>query len=183
MNMSQEKNTETLKRQNSTPQHSAQGLFAGYKGGEEMSLGGYAALVGIYNAAFAAMLLAAKNSGRQVPQRIGYADLLLLGVGTFKLTRIISLDRVTSPLRAPFTEYVEPAGTSEVKEKVRGTGMQRAVGDLLTCPYCMGPCVAAALVAGFIFKPRATRLAVGVLTAATMSDFLHHAYGAVKKID
>ena len=96
MNMTQEKSTETLKRQNSTPQHSAQGLFAGYKGGEEMSLGGYAALVGIYNAAFAAMLLAAKNSGRQLPKRINYADLLLFGVGTFKLSRIISHDRVTS---------------------------------------------------------------------------------------
>ncbi len=45
-----------------------------------MPLGGYAALLGIYNAAFAAMLLAAKNSGRQLPERIGYADLLLLGL-------------------------------------------------------------------------------------------------------
>jgi len=31
-------------------------LVAGYKGGEEMPLAGYATLVGIYNAAFVAML-------------------------------------------------------------------------------------------------------------------------------
>lgn len=116
-----------------------------------------------------------------MPERIGYADLLLLGVGTFKLSRIISLDRVTSPLRAPFTEYEKPAGTSEVKEKVRGAGMQRATGDLLTCPYCLGPWVAAALIGGLVFKPRATRLVGGVLAAATISDFLHHAYGKVKE--
>jgi len=161
--MSQHKSTETLKPQDSTQQDLAQGIFAGYKGGEEMPLGGYAALLGIYNAAFAAMLLAAKNSGRQLPERIGYADLLLLGLGTFKLSRIISLDRVTSPLCAPFTEYVEPAGTSEVKEKVRGEGMQRAIGDLLICPYCLAPWVAAGLVFGFVFKPRAARLIGGIL--------------------
>jgi len=162
-------------------QDSIQKIFAGYKGGKEMPLAGYAALLGIYNTAFASMLLAAKQSGRQLPERLGYADLLLLGIGTFKLSRIISLDRVTSPLRAPFTEYEEPSGTSEVKEKVRGQGMQRAVGDLLTCPFCMGPWVAAALVCGLVFKPRATRLIGGVLVAATISDFLHHAYGEVKE--
>jgi hypothetical protein len=32
---------------------SNQGLFAGYKGGEEMPLAGYAKLLGIYNAALA----------------------------------------------------------------------------------------------------------------------------------
>ena len=174
--MAEEKSVESMIKQDSI-----EGIFAGYKGGKEMPLGGYAALVGIYNAAFAAMLLAAKTAGRQSPERIGYADLLLLGVGTFKLSRIISVDRVTSPLRAPFTEYEKPAGTSEVKEKVRGEGMQRAVGDLLTCPYCLGPWVAAALIGGLVFKPRATRLIGGVLAAATISDLLHHTYGKVKE--
>ncbi len=158
-----------------------QKLFAGYKGGEEMPLAGYAALLGIYNAAFSVLLLAAKQSGRQLPERISYADLVLLGLATHKLSRIISKDRVTSPLRAPFTEYVEPAGASEVKEKVRGTGMQRAVGDLLTCPWCMGPWVATALAFGFVFRPRATRLIGGIFAAVTISDFLQHASDAAKK--
>ncbi len=176
--MSEEKSMDTLKPQNST-----QGIFAGYKGGEKMPLGGYATLVGVYNAAFAAMLLAAKESNQKLPERIGYADLLLLGLGTFKLNRIISHDRVTSPLRAPFTEYQGPTGTSAVKERVRGTGMQRAIGDLLTCPYCLGPWVAAALIGGLVFKPRATRLIGGVLAAAAISDVLQHVYGAVKETE
>ena len=159
----------------------AQKLFAGYKGGEEMPLAGYATLLGIYNAAFAGLLLAAKQSGRSLPERIGYADLVLLGLATHKLSRVISKDRVTSPLRAPFTEYVEPAGASEVKEKVRGTGMQRAVGDLLTCPWCMGPWVATALAFGFVFRPRATRLIGGIFAVVTISDFLQHATEVAKK--
>ncbi len=144
-----------------------------------MPLASYATLLGVYNAAFAALLLAAKNSGRPLPDRIGYGDLVLLGIATHKLSRIIAKDRVTSPLRAPFTEYKGAAGESEVKEKVRGEGMQRAIGDLVTCPWCLGVWVAAGLVLGFAFQPRVTRVVGTVFAAATISDFLNHAYEAV----
>ena len=49
-------------------------LVAGYKGGEKMPLAGYATLVGVYNAAFAAMLLAVKNSGHDLPKQVSVAD-------------------------------------------------------------------------------------------------------------
>jgi len=175
--MAQEQNEQRPLQQ----QKSGQDVFAGYRGGVEMPLAGYATLLGIYNAAFAGLLLAAKQSGRRLPERIGYVDLVLLGLATHKLSRVISKDRVTSPLRALFTEYVEPAGASEVKEKVRGRGMQRAIGDLLTCPWCMGPWVATALAFGFVFRPRATRLIGGIFAAVTISDFLQHATEAAKK--
>src|SRR5205807_8406785 len=128
-----------------------------YKGGEKMPLAGYATLVGVYNAAFAAVLLAAKHSGRDLPKRVSVADLLLMGVATHKLTRLITKDWVTAPLRAPFTEYQESAGGGEVIEKSRGQGLQRAIGDLATCPWCAAPWVAATLGFGFVFAPRVTR--------------------------
>ena len=167
--------------QTSPQESSVAEVFAGYQGGKEMPLASYATLLGIYNAAFAALLLAANNSEHQLPERVGYADLVLLGVATYELSRIIAKDRVTSPLRAPFTEYVEPAGASEVKEKVRGEGMQRAVGDLVTCPYCLSPWVAAGLVFGFVFRPRATRLVMATFAAAAISGFIHHATDAIKE--
>ncbi len=156
-------------------------IFAGYKGEEQMPLASYAKIMGTYNLAFAGLLLAAKQSKHGLPERIAYADLVLLGVATYKLSRLISSDRVTSPLRAPFVEYVEPSGASEVKEKARGKGLQRALGDLLTCPYCLGPWVATALAFGLVFKPRTTRLIGGILAAATVSEFLNHATAAIKK--
>jgi len=159
---------------------SAQSLFAGY-GGEELPLAQYAELVGIYGAGLAAFLLAAKNSNRQLPENIGAGDILLLGVATHKLSRLISKDRVTAPFRAPFVEYEGSAGTSELKEKPRGSGMQRALGDLLTCPWCMGAWVAAGLTYGFVFRPRATRLIGSILAVTTISDWLNSAYEAAKK--
>lgn len=156
-------------------------LFAGYKGGEEMPLAGYATLLGIYNAAFAALLLTAKKSGRHLPERVAYADLVLLGLATHKISRIIAKDRVTSPLRAPFTEYEEPADENEVKEKVRGQGLQRAIGDLVTCPWCLGAWVATGLTFALVFRPRETRIVGTVFAAVVISDFVSYAQEAAKK--
>ncbi len=74
-------------KETQTPQskEANQGLFAGYKGGEEMPTAGYATLLGFYNAVLAAALLAAKQSGRDLPKWTSYSDLLLLGVATHSL--------------------------------------------------------------------------------------------------
>ncbi len=170
-----------MKKANTELEAEQQEFLAGYKGGEEMPLAGYAGLLLVYNAALIAGLQAAEKNGYELPEKINYGDLILLGAATHKLSRIITKDRVTSPLRAPFTEYVEPAGESEVKEKVRGRGLQRAIGDLLICPWCMNPWVAGALALGFVFKPRATRLLAGIFTTVTIADFLHEASEAAKK--
>lgn len=155
-------------------------IFAGYKGGEEMPLAGYAALLLAYNAALFTGLRAAEKSGGGFAEKVNLTDLALLAVATHKLSRIIAKDRVASPLRAPFMEYVEPAGENEIKEKVRGRGLRRAVGDLLHCPWCLNPWVAGALAFGMVFKPRATRILAGIFTAATAADFLHEARESVK---
>src|SRR5256885_8677811 len=156
-------------------------LVAGYKGGETMPLAGYATLVGVYNAAFAVMLLAVKNSGRSFPKKVSVADLVLMGVATHKLTRLITKDWVTAPLRAPFTEYKESAGGGEVIEKSRGQGLQRAIGDLVTCPWWSAPWVGAAVGFGFVFVAAVTRFVSGIFAAVTVSDFLQHAYDAAKE--
>jgi len=84
-------------------------------------------------------------------------------------------------LRAPFTRYKESAGAGEVNEEARGKGMQRALGDLLTCPWCIGPWVAALLALGLVTAPRPTRIVATVSSAVALSDFLHHAYELLKR--
>lgn len=157
----------------------AENVIAGYKGGDEMPLLGYLTLLGVFNSALLGVLAASEADKKS--EKIAAADVLLLGAATFKLARIIAKDRVTSPIRAPFTEYVEPDGTSEVNEKSRGTGLQRAIGDLITCPWCVAPWVAGALTTGFIFKPRATRTLSKIFASVAVADFLQHAYSAVKE--
>ncbi len=155
------------------------GLWAGYAD-EERPLRAYAVLVGIYNALFAGLLLAAHRGGRRLPERLGLGDVLLLSVGTFKLSRLVSRDMVTSSLRAPFTEYEGPGGSGEINEKPRGRGMRHAIGELLTCPFCIGQWIATVLAFGLVFAPRTTRLIAGISTTIALADFYHYAHEAVK---
>jgi hypothetical protein len=61
-------------------------------------------------------------------------------------------------------------------EEVRGTGRRKALGELLTCPFCLGQWVATGLVFGLVLAPRVTRL-VGVLfTSLTAADVLQLGY-------
>jgi hypothetical protein len=116
-----------------------------------------------------------------LPERMDAKDILLLGIATHKLSRLITQDWVTSPLRAPFTRYQGSTGAGEVKDKSRGTGIQRALGDLLTCPWCTGAWVAAILGYSLAFSPRLTRWVGGIFAIETISDFLHIAYERAKK--
>jgi hypothetical protein len=88
---------------------------------------------------------------------------------------------VTSPLRAPFTEFEEEGGPGEFEEASRGSGARKAIGELLICPYCLGLWVVAGFSLGLLFAPRLTRFLASVFSALTISDFLQIAYKAAEE--
>jgi hypothetical protein len=88
---------------------------------------------------------------------------------------------VTAILRAPFTEFEEPAGEGEVNERAVGTGLRHAVGELLTCPFCVAQWVATALVAGSLAAPDLTTAAVSICATARLSDYLQLTYGLLRQ--
>ena len=146
---------------------------------EEQLLAEYATLLGFYVASVAVLTGVAVEQNR-LPRRFGLLDLALLGIATHKLSRIVAKDRITGILRAPFVNYICSAGAGEVEEEPRGRGIQRGIGHLISCPYCMAPWCATALAFGFLFAPRVTRFFAGVLTSVAASDFLQRAYVAAK---
>jgi hypothetical protein len=142
----------------------------------ERPLGGYAALTSVFLSAAAGFATWLARSGRQLPERVAAPDIALLGVATHKASRLLAKDRVTSAVRAPFTDFQEDGGPSEVEERARGTGLRRAVGELLVCPFCLGLWIAAAFTAGLIVAPRQTRWLASVLVIVTGADVLQIAY-------
>jgi hypothetical protein len=146
---------------------------------DEMPLEGYAVLLGTYAVLFGALLGAAAR--RKAADRITTLDVVLAGIATHKIGRIVTKDWVTSPLRAPFTEYKASTGGGEVREQARGHGLSKAVGDLLTCPWCIAPWVAGGLYAIHLASPRAARIAASVFASVAVSDFLQHGYGGVRR--
>ncbi len=146
---------------------------------EEQLLAEFAGMMTFYITAFA-VLAGVAVERKALPRRFGVLDLALLGIATHKLSRIVAKDRITGILRAPFVNYIKSAGAGEVEEEPRGHGIQRGIGTLISCPYCMGPWSAAALGFGFVFAPRVTRFFAGILASVAISDFLHRAYIATK---
>lgn len=143
-----------------------------------LPLSHYARILGLYNLAFVLFLIYSKQSGKKIPERIAWNDILLLGVATFKLSRIVSKEIVTTPLRAPFTQFVDYTGQGEVKEEPRGEGPLRAAGELLSCPFCLGAWVAALFAYGLVISPPTTRFVASVLSTLCLSDFLQVGYTA-----
>src|SRR5215212_362205 len=90
----------------------------------------YGILVSVFHLIFASFLFVVKGSGRPLPSRIAPLDLLLFGVATHKLSRLVSKESVTGVIRAPFTEFERATGGAEVNERPVGQGLRRAVGEL-----------------------------------------------------
>jgi hypothetical protein len=154
-------------------------LTSGY-GDRSIPLSSYTGLVALFTL-WTGSLLAAESRRATRLSASGAGDLLLLGVATHKLSGLIAKDRVTSPFRAPFTRYEKSAGAGEVEEEARGEGLQKAIGQMVSCPFCVSPWVATALMTGRALAPRATRLFCGMLAAVGISHFLHHAWVSLEE--
>jgi hypothetical protein len=134
----------------------------------------YEAYATIAGAFFGGLATVAALSRRSSP---GTAlDLAALAAATFKASRTLSRERVGSFLRQPFVEGDAELGEDEAPA---GTGFQRALGELVTCPRCLGTWTAAALASTQVLTPRFGRLLTWTLGASAANDFLQAAFTAL----
>ena len=143
----------------------------------------YAGLTAFHGAALAGFIAWRKRSGKGLPERIGLADVLLLGLATQRTSRALAKDKVTAPLRMPLTEHQgsDDAAPGEVEESPRGGGFRHAFGELIICPFCLSQWVAAGFVSGLVAAPRVTRFIVSLMAAVGLADFLQVAYKAAEE--
>jgi hypothetical protein len=141
----------------------------------------YAAAMGTYAAAFGTAALVGRSGGRRFTQRYAVQDLVLGAMATHKVTRLVSKDGVTTPLRAPFTTFEGEAGSAEVEERPRETSHTRhTIGELLTCPFCLAPWVAGGYVAALHLAPGPARAWAAVFSLVAGSDWLQQGYGHLR---
>ena len=143
-----------------------------YSPGERRPLRWYGALIAA-NAALAGGAIAHAVRTQRLPERLSVGDLALGAAATFKLSRLLTRSSVASPLRAPFTRYAGVAGPAELDEDVRGDGLRHALGELVTCPYCMGHWIATAFGLGLVYRPKETRFLAGILAIEAAAEQLH----------
>lgn len=130
----------------------------------------YAALVGVFGTALGGFLALARD---RLPERIGFADVVRLGLASYKIGRLVAKDDVTTWMRAPVTR-------DEDAQEPEREGMARALGELVTCPYCIGLWVSAGLTGALALRPRETRLVTTVFEAQAVADFLNAAFVRVR---
>jgi hypothetical protein len=143
-------------------------------------IAGYLSMLALYAGGVAAATLVGRRTGRRLPRRYDVQDLVLGALATHKVTRLVAKDGVTTPLRAPFTEFEENAGSGEVNESPKETHLQHVPGEVLTCPFCLAPWVAGAYVAALALSPTLARAWAAAFTMVAGSDWLQHGYARIR---
>jgi hypothetical protein len=127
-----------------------------------------------------ALVVGGRASGRALPERFEPADLVIGGIATHKFARLIAKDAVTTPLRMPFTEFEENAGSAEVNEVPKEGHPVHTIGELLSCPFCLAPWISTGYVAALALSPRLARTWAAVFAIVGTSDMLQQAYGRIR---
>ncbi len=172
----------TIRSEVSQLERTAQAEAEDYRQGQERPLSGYVVMMAVFAALVAAAGSVGALTGRKLPRRIAPYDLLLVTLGTHKLARTLSKESVTSPLRAPFTRYQDTGGPAEVMEEPRRSSrLRHAIGELVSCPFCLDMWVATGYMIGLMFAPRFTRIVGATFTVLTGADFLQLAYARAQQ--
>jgi hypothetical protein len=138
----------------------------------------YATITGVFVAALALSGGIARLIGRD-PREQTWLDLATLSAATFKASRTIVRDDVTSFLREPFVEG-DPRD-SEGEHPVQTGGVEQAIGELVTCSRCVGTWAAAGLVTTQVVAPRFGRMLTWTLAGAGINDFLQAVFVALTR--
>jgi Protein of unknown function (DUF1360) len=137
--------------------------------------GSYTTIVSLFGGGLALAGVLAHALHRD-PREHDALDLVVLGAATFKASRTIARDEVTSFLRDPFVEGEAHEGGEEPVE----TGdMRQAIGELVTCSRCIGTWVAAGLACTQILAPRFGRMLTWTLAAAGVNDWLQAGFAVM----
>ena len=139
----------------------------------------------LLSAVFGTGLMSVAFSGaaaRTFTRSVSFTDFALSAAATHKLAQIISSERVTMALRAPFTRQLDEGRGGKRKELPKEHGLHRAVGELLTCPYCLAPWVSATLMTGYVFAPVPTRMITTVFAVTAAADWLSRAQKQRKQV-
>lgn len=135
----------------------------------------YALVAVAYGVLAGAVAIAAsrQRDGDAVPT--DPSELLVYGLATAGLTRVLADEKVGSFVRAPFVD--EP---SEGERRPRGAGMRYAVGELLSCTRCLGSWSALALIGVRAAAPQPARVGATLLALSYTNGILQSSFAAVR---
>jgi hypothetical protein len=132
----------------------------------------YAMLATVFLTGLASVAALARRRNAEGAAAIAPRDLPALALATFALADTVVKEKVSTWLRRPFVE--EDGEHHPLAPK--GRGMQRAVGELLTCTRCAGTWSALVLVGLRTAAPVAGRATTNVLALAGANDLMQSGF-------
>ena len=130
---------------------------------EERPLKGYATLTTTFWTVFLVFVVVARG---RIPERFPLGDFLRIALSSYKMSRVVAKDEVTTFIRAPVTEDAQA-------QQPKKEGMAAALGELVTCPYCLGLWFTSSLAYAHVLFPRQARFATTIFGSYAVTDFLH----------
>jgi Protein of unknown function (DUF1360) len=126
----------------------------------------YVVLTAAY-AVLAGVVATLATRTRDDPAPVEPTELVLYGVATAGLARLLSKEKVTEWIRRPFVE--EP---TDGDRRPRGRGARYVVGELLTCTRCLGSWSALGLVGLRAAAPGPARVGATLLAMSYVNNVL-----------
>lgn len=99
----------------------------------------------------------------------------VFGLASFRLTRLIVFDKITSFIRKPFHEEIEISddeGNIDTYIKIKGTGLRSWIGELLSCYWCSGIWCTLILYGLWWFFPQAAEPLIIILAVAGLAGII-----------
>ncbi|HEV2062118.1 MAG TPA: DUF1360 domain-containing protein [Solirubrobacteraceae bacterium] len=121
------------------------------------------------NVTWAAMLAGVLASARS--DAPAAAELPVLGMATFALSKALAKEKVGTWARAPVVD--------EREGRPKGSRLRYAAGELVTCTRCLGTWSALGLVGLRVARPREGRIVASVLATAGINDWLQAGFSAM----
>jgi hypothetical protein len=102
-----------------------------------------------------------------------WLDFSLLSLATLRMGRLIAFDKAFSTYRQPFTKTVKHESGEGLTVEPKGTGAQRVIGELISCPICAGTWVSGAFIYGLYLLPNVTRGFMVIMAGIGLAEILN----------
>lgn len=100
---------------------------------------------------------------------------MLIGLASFRLTRLLVFDKITEFIRSPFLDEsveVDEHGDEVIYLTPKPSGIKKWLGELLTCYWCAGIWSSLFLVAIVLSLPSVGEIIILVLAAAAIASII-----------
>ena len=100
---------------------------------------------------------------------------LLIGLASFRLTRLFVYDKITEFIRNPFLQEiteVDESGQEITYTIPKEKGLRRFFGELISCHWCTGIWVSTFLVCFYLFYPAVAYIPILILSISAVGSVI-----------